>query len=229
MRVAASAYFQHVRRGIACPKLLPVQSFHCCGTSSRDPQGRQAGGRAGDSLADHPLDALDCLSHLHPVGCSPSPSIHHASPLRRGLPHVNDDKTMIRTPSIQKPRAYHSHRKSSNLLGRSGGGGARPSPDDSGRTSFTLDFRSVDTFLLGLRVIWCCIILYGEVWTFSNAAKGCRWPSNFGYEVRERVVSRTFIHSRKHTPREGGRADVRVIVSPTSPRVWSWCPSDYWW
>merc|ERR1712093_727363 len=90
------------------------------------------------------------------------------------------DTRMIRTPSIQKPRGYHSQRKSSAFLSARGSNGPADGKHNNG---FALDFRSIDTFLLGVRAIWCCLILYGEVWLFSSTVKRCRWPTNFGYEL----------------------------------------------
>lgn len=52
-----------------------------------------------------------------------------------------------------------------------------------GRRRGALNQEGVDRLLLGLRIAWCLIILYGEVWAFTGAVHGCKWPSDFRYEV----------------------------------------------
>lgn len=75
---------------------------------------------------------------------------------------------MIRTPS-----AGHRHDRS-----KSGAFGRR-------RTGAGQQASGLDKLLTGLRLAWCLVILYGELWAFSGQVHSCKWPSDFRYEVRE--------------------------------------------
>lgn len=74
---------------------------------------------------------------------------------------------MIRTPS-------QSHRHDRN---KSGAFGQRRGQQANG----------LDKLLNCLRMLWCFVILYGELWAFTGQIDSCKWPTDFRYEVRQVV------------------------------------------
>lgn len=73
---------------------------------------------------------------------------------------------MIRTPS-----RVHRHDRS-----RSGAFGSQ-------RGVSGQHVNGLDKLLIGLRLLWCLAILYGELWAFTAAVHSCKWPTDFRYEL----------------------------------------------